>query len=614
MHSNYKLKLAVLTALSISAIGLPHSALALGLGNIEVKSHLGQPLRAAIKIHGASDLKGDACFKAVNDGSFENALSNLNFKLSKIVNDEATLTVTSNQIINEPITNLSVLTECETNIRRDYVLLLDPPLTAEAEDTVDEESTIVADNSQAKVKPTKAFAAQQQTIKAASTVKKSAKAKRQKDNKNIVLSAGYDLAKADEANAIEAKGAANTAMPAKTKQPHLSISGGDSAGNMPNMADLQTNLLLDKQLHFAPDAPAEGIAGDIAVQDEVTVMNNRLAHLQAQIGALAQANKKLSMENQLQSEQLKEVNSTKNKLNWLGYVLAGGLLLSGITIADKFRRRRLSRQLADPDLAWVSAPKSGDALSASNDADDIFASDTLQHFEVIDEGTVAKTNEAQEVKAEIPPFSVEEFNADVNVLDHADVFLSHGRTSLAIQLLQNHLLENPKQSVTIWLFLLDLLAKENMHAAYEQTALECKEHYNIRIPAFSNDEASPKQRFEDFPRLTAGLEQVWGTPAAVVYLDDLIYNSRLENRVGFEKSVLEELILLKNVAHEAINSAEVIQLDEKKLAMKEMKEAQIAAKKEEKLKQMDELIFKQAEQQAIEEKLTPFEFNLVEFK
>lgn len=94
-------------------------------------------------------------------------------------------------------------------------------------------------------------------------------------------------------------------------------------------------------------------------------------------------------------------------------------------------------------------------------------------------------------------------------MDHADVFLSHGRTSLAIQLLQNHLQDYPKQSVTIWLFLLDLLAKENLQAVYEQTTLECKEHFNIRIAAFSNDEASPKQNLEDFPRLTAGLEQAW---------------------------------------------------------------------------------------------------------
>ena len=160
-----------------------------------------------------------------------------------------------------------------------------------------------------------------------------------------------------------------------------------------------------------------------------------------------------------------------------------------------------------------------------------------------------------------------------------------------------------------------------MQGAYEQTALECKEHFNIRIAAFSNDEASPKQHFEDFPRLNSGLQDVWGTPAALVYLDDLIYNSRLETRAGFEKNVLEELLLLKSIAQELASTATVIQLDEKKLALKELKDAQIAAKKAEKLLLMDELPLlpllvdsKDLAEMELEPKETMFEFNLTEFK
>ena len=215
------------------------------------------------------------------------------------------------------------------------------------------------------------------------------------------------------------------------------------------------------------------------------------------------------------------------------------------------------------------------------------------------------------------PFSVEEFTDEQNILDHADVFLSHGRTSLAIQLLQNHLIDHPKKSVTEWLFLLDLLAKENMQAVYEQTALECKEYFNIRISAFSNDEGSAKKDLEDFPRLISGLEDAWGTPAALVYLDDLIYNSRLETRVGFEKSVVEELLLLKAIASETGNSAQVIQLDDKKVALKAQKEAKLAADKEERLRKANELIEqKAAENQAQiipESKEALFEFTLAEY-
>ena len=247
-----------------------------------------------------------------------------------------------------------------------------------------------------------------------------------------------------------------------------------------------------------------------------------------------------------------------------------------------------------------------------------FGSLTRQEFSNTVENSTEKSSVFEPPKTADTPFSVEEFDLEHNILDHADVFLSHGRTSLAIQLLQNNLLDFPKKSVTIWLFLLDLLAKENMQGVYEQTALECKEHFNIRIAAFSNDEASPKQHVEDFPRLYAGLQDVWGTPAALIYLDDLIYNSRLENRVGFEKSVLEELLLLKSITQDLGSTATVIQLDEKKLALKELKDAQIAANKAEKLLLMDELPLlegsKDLAEMELEAKETLFEFNLVEYK
>ncbi len=41
--------------------------------------------------------------------------------------------MTTNQVLYEPIVNLSVLAECNANMRRDYVVLLDPVLSADFE-------------------------------------------------------------------------------------------------------------------------------------------------------------------------------------------------------------------------------------------------------------------------------------------------------------------------------------------------------------------------------------------------------------------------------------------------------------------------------------------------
>lgn len=610
MQNNYTLKQAVITALTMFAVGTQSQALALGLGNIDVKSHLGQPLRASIQIQGASELKDSTCFKVINDASAENQLSNASFKLSKAVDDVAILTVTTNQIINEPIVNLSLVAECDVNMRRDYVLLLDPILTAETETTTEELPINSAEFQTEKENITVKAPAQQQTVKVAATSTKKASTKKRKNSKkpngNIVLTAGYNTEKPAE---LATPGSTNPATVTKTR---LSISAGDaiSLGG--------AELRLDRALHFTPETAPQALAANNDALDEATVMTHRLAHLEKQLNSLALDNKKLKTENTLKTEQLAEAKSFKNMLDWLGYILGGVLLIASYTVADKLRRRRQAQQLETAQLAWENNNLASANLDEFGTNINFFETDSSpdssQNINSDDKKSAEKPSDFID---EVVPFSVEEFNSEHNVLDHADVFLSHGRTSLAIQLLQNHLLEFPKQSVTIWMFLLDLLAKENLQAVYEQTALECKEYFNVQIAEFSKSEIDLNQSLESFPRITAGLQQAWGTPAALVYLDDLIYNSRLEVRVGFHKNVIEELLLLKSVAQEELKTAEVIQLDEKKLAMLELKEAQLNAKKEEKLRQMDEEALKMATEKAADAKITPmerFEFNLIEYK
>ncbi len=610
MQNNYTLKQAVITALTMLAVGTQSQALALGLGNIDVKSHLGQPLRASIQIQGAGELKDSACFKVINDSSAENQLNSANFKLSKAVEDVAILTVTTNQIINEPIVNLSVVAECDVNIRRDYVLLLDPILTAELETAAEELPSNSAEFQAEKESLAVKAPVQQQTVKVAATSTKKTSSKKRKSskkpNENIVLTAGYNTEKPAES---ATPSSTNTATENK---PRLSISAGDA------MSLGGAELRLDRALHFTPETAPQALATNTDALDEATVMSHRLAHLEKQLNSLALINKKLKTENTLKTEQLAQAKSFKNMLDWLGYILGGVLLIVSYTVADKLRRRRQAQQLETAQLAWENTHLANANLDEFDADKSIFEldsdADSSQKMNSDDKKSAEKLSD---FKDDVVPFSVEEFNSEHNVLDHADVFLSHGRTSLAIQLLQNHLLEFPKQSVTIWMFLLDLLAKENLQAVYEQTALECKEHFNVLIADFSKSENDSNQSLESFPRISSGLQQAWGTPAALVYLDDLIYNSRLEIRVGFHKNVIEELLLLKSVAQEELKSAEVIQLDEKKLAMLELKEAQLNAKKEEKLRQMDEEALKMATEKAADAKITPmerFEFNLIEYK
>lgn len=623
MQNNLKIKRAVAIALGLFTLGLQQQALALGLGDINVQSHLGQPLRAKIKVHGASDLKSDdlnnqACFKLVNSDESLNALPKMNFKLGAVSGDEAMLTVTSAQVISEPILNIAIIAECGSTIRRDYVVLLDPLLTTESESTAGEEVSNIAEESVTTAKKTTQAGGQLAGTSAKSTKKKHRHGKQSSKTKALSTSEDTNIVLHVPGGNTQEQISATEKNSTNPSKPRLSISNGEHA----NVPLDSSNLRLDRQLSFTPDANYQAPAEDADIQDEVTAMNNRLAHLTAQVAKLQSRNLALESDNKLKSLQIAETQSSKDNLRWLGYALGAALLLISGQLATKWwRRRQYEKLIASSDAVLASLNNSNfqdDELDLGLDGDNSLNIKSRQNTNNPDDKSSSDQLMFEPAQTIEDPIVIDEESYDLSILDHADVFLSHGRTSLAIQLLQNHLLDHPKQSITIWLFLLDLLAKENLKAVYEQTALECKEHFNVKISEFATGNKSANQNLESFPHLTEGLQQVWGTPASVVFLDDLIYNNRLEPRNGLDKGLIEELILLKGIAQENANSAEVIQLDEKKIALLEQKEALMAAKKAEKLNQLAEaerLESEKAEALAKSEKIeTKFDFNLVEWK
>ncbi len=615
MHCNNTIKQAVTLAITIISLGLQGNVYALGLSDVEVQSYLGQPLKAKMNVYGAEEIKDAACFKMGPNSS----LSNVNFKLGAIKGNQATLTLTTSQVINEPIVNLSVMSHCGSQFLRDYVVLLDPLLTTEIDPASIKEANVIdvveiktveptlVNNTQL-VKPTKS----RKNNNAATKKKRSYK----KINKNKVLNTAKAVRKAN-------KSTNNT--PAKTttiSKPRLSISGGTTSVLGANTIALR----LDRQLTFTPDPNALPL-DETAIQDEVTAMNNRLAHLAQQVTKLQKENVKLISENKLKTNQLSQIEPLKTKLLSIFSMLSIGILLIGGYFSVNWLRRRKNQMLiSNSDTTWVNL--NGDKKNTSTNEfsklveEDIFAKDKTDKNLSTTDGNLSSEENIFEIASLDDENIVLEEDPELSVLDHADVFLTHGRSSLAIQLLQNHLLDHPKQSITIWLFLLDLLAKDNLKSLYEQTKTDCQQYFNVKIRNFGAAEANTCESeefidnsLESFPRIVNGLQKTWGKPESITFLDDLIYNNRLEPRIGFEKNMVEELLLLKTVAEENYNSAEIIQLDEKKVALKEQKEAQLAAEKAGGVEKMNKLAMKDQEKihmkkDQAEEEL--FEFELVE--
>ena len=108
-------------------------SLALGLGEISLKSHLGEPLAASINVTDVEKSPDASCF-SVKDNSEITAFKKATVSLKQGSNDYQ-LFISTHDVITEPIVNLQVLYHCEPNLNREYILLLDPASLVNPETT-----------------------------------------------------------------------------------------------------------------------------------------------------------------------------------------------------------------------------------------------------------------------------------------------------------------------------------------------------------------------------------------------------------------------------------------------------------------------------------------------
>lgn len=226
-------------------------------------------------------------------------------------------------------------------------------------------------------------------------------------------------------------------------------------------------------------------------------------------------------------------------------------------------------------------------------------SSSLTASPALEDGTVTSAQQTTPTHAAIIEASKLQ---PAGVMDDVDVFLSHGRTNLAIQLLQNYLMEHPKESAVIWIFLLDLLAKEGKRREYEITTEECRKHFNIKLSDFSVPVAN-NDSIESFERISAALQKVWGTPLVLSFIDELIYNTRLVPRIGFNRAIFEELMLLRELAEEELRMDQT-QIQPTPASMTHRQVSDEFKQLAEDLKTQDQ------RQQDVNQYLSQFEFNL----
>ena len=518
--------------------------MAVGLGDVELKSHLGEKLLVKVIVTDIELPTDSNCFSAI-DISDTPAFKKTNVTLQSN-NTGHQLIITTNDLVTEPIINLRLAFQCDPNVNHDYVLLLDPsPFKIIEKTSIEDEAYSKADNTASSKKEAHLTVNKKSSSLVAEKTnglafKKTYKKKKTNDNSSVEekLNSTYTgkqtfKAKLNSNPAVENKNYPIQAngQPSSDK-PFLVISGGSS-----NSSNDKTglSLRLATEIDFTRPAPVAVSPSAIDTSDEVTVMTNRLSHLEKQITSLQKRNMQLVAD----AAKAKEENDATN---WPKILLIALAIIAALAGIEWLRRKVLTKRSNNEIAEWFDAEAEiNPTRDTSKPADLNFEanSSTGDFDEQLGQGSIS--NSAKSVTS----FEILDHES---VLDEANVFIEHGRPTLAIQLLQNHLSEAPAESPEIWLKLLNLLAKESSETNYDEAVVECNKYFNIKAAKFGDDSEQHVASIEDYPHIITRIEGAWGSQHATGVLNDIIYNKRSQPRGGIEQGAFDDLFFLKMIA------------------------------------------------------------------
>ena len=518
--------------------------MAVGLGDVELKSHLGEKLLVKVIVTDIELPTDSNCFSAI-DISDTPAFKKTNVTLQSN-NTGHQLIITTNDLVTEPIINLRLAFQCDPNVNHDYVLLLDPsPFKIIEKTSIEDEAYSKADNTASSKKEAHLTVNKKSSSLVAEKTnglafKKTYKKKKTNDNSSVEekLNSTYTgkqtfKAKLNSNPAVENKNYPIQAngQPSSDK-PFLVISGGSS-----NSSNDKTglSLRLATEIDFTRPAPVAVSPSAIDPSDEVTVMTNRLTHLEKQITSLQKRNMQLVAD----AAKAKEENDATN---WPKILLIALAIIAALAGIEWLRRKVLTKRSNNEIAEWFDAEAEiNPTRDTSKPADLNFEanSSTGDFDEQLGQGSIS--NSAKSVTS----FEILDHES---VLDEANVFIEHGRPTLAIQLLQNHLSEAPAESPEIWLKLLNLLAKESSETNYDEAVVECNKYFNIKAAKFGDDSEQHVASIEDYPHIITRIEGAWGSQHATGVLNDIIYNKRSQPRGGIEQGAFDDLFFLKMIA------------------------------------------------------------------
>lgn len=525
--SRRSIRWLVTAALTIAAGG-PVTALAAGLGPIVEQSSLGQPLRVVIPLLlGPGEEVTGECFRLVAAEREQDGIPQALFGRVALerTGDTARIVVTHQRPVNEPVLRLTVGTGCNAAVRREYTLLMDPPV-------IDVPTTL------AEAEPVRAPAVVAPVARERGRATAGAATGAGRAASRPGTGAAPKTRKTSPAKGSGAKEPpVRRPPPAVAEGPRLKVSRA-APGGAPEAAAKE-----------APTAQQVQAQQDLAnaLEAETVVLRQRVAELSALVDRMQEQVRAQEAQQRAADEAAKRAADEARtpapppaagwwEANWpLVALIVGAPLL----IAGGLLWRRRSAVVQPPPWQMHGVPA------------DHFESTTMvtELPPVPAAGARApapKSTRAGTTGTRPSALAVSELS---QITEEARVYIALGHPDRAMNVLREHIRQVPRTIPAAWLMLLDLYHAHGRRQEFRQLAQEFHQRCNVETPtweSYTTREHDPAG-LSRYPHVTKRIVGLWRLPECRDYLEGLLLDNREGQRGGFSLAAYADILMLLQV-------------------------------------------------------------------
>lgn len=572
------------------ASGATGNAYALGFSNLTVQSALGQQLRAQLELTGNDAAEIDqSCFKAKIESPDGYALGPVSVTLVQ-KGSARYLTLVTRSTVLEPAVKIVVNMGCEIQLHREFLILLDPPLSAPVLTPPASNPTRVTTKPAPVINDSKELATGEQLPQ----VQIKPRIRKEKPAAELTEIVGAP-ANASATKKKSSKSSWNKVSTDKQiDQPRDTLKLSD---DLPIFT--QGLRLSDRLSTGTPQSNIEELRAAQAqlaamLRDEKPgqVSIDKLKNEQQKILSLQQEAQQLKRQSQLDKAALEEARENSFSHNWvvgLSVFIAAGLAIIALLLlyVSRIRKRLHESWWQQKEPASEPEPKKNIEEIVDNIQASYGPTTTSSLYQVHDDEdehgssrpvvaasrkTSGETNLGKLgtpsifSKAYVP--TLEDSNSSTfnffstkgqsvkveeisDVTQEAEFWISVNDPQRAIEILEPLADVEQPESPVPWLYLIDLYRVTANKEKYDALRDRFIVFFNANVPEFEVDPATlPSRHLDDFEHLMNRICNMWNTNDMLPFLESLLVDDRDGKRMGFELPVYRDILLLISVANE----------------------------------------------------------------